>query len=68
MDRMTPDDVLFGFRLRVFERASQTTVTEACRTFGIHRSTFYAWKRQVERHGLELLRPGKRRRPQMPMR
>jgi transposase InsO family protein len=33
---------------------------------GIHRSTFYAWKRRVERHGLEMLRPRERRRPQMP--
>jgi transposase InsO family protein len=65
MDRMTQDDVLFGFRLQVFARAAQTSVTEACRTFGIHRSTFYAWKRQVERHGLEMLRPRERRRPQM---
>ena len=38
----------------------------ACRTFGVHRSTYYAWKRQVDRHGLEMLRPRERRRPQMP--
>ncbi len=25
--------------------------------FGVHRSTYYAWKRQVDRHGLEMLRP-----------
>jgi transposase InsO family protein len=34
--------------------------------FGVHRSTYYAWKRQVDRHGLEMLRPRERRRPQMP--
>lgn len=34
--------------------------------FGVHRSTFYAWKRQVDRHGLEMLRPRERRRPLMP--
>ena len=28
-----------------------------CRTFGVHRSTYYAWKRQVDRHGLEMLGP-----------
>jgi hypothetical protein len=32
----------------------------------VHRSTYYAWKRQVDRHGLEMLRPKERRRPQMP--
>jgi hypothetical protein len=32
----------------------------------VHRSTYYAWKRQVDRHGLEVLRPRERRRPQMP--
>ena len=32
----------------------------------MHRSTYYRWKRQVERSGLEMLRPRERRRPQMP--
>jgi transposase InsO family protein len=32
----------------------------------VHRSTYYGWKRQVDRHGLEVLRPRERRRPQMP--
>jgi transposase InsO family protein len=63
---MTQDDVLFGYRLQLFDLAARTTVTHACRTFGVHRSTYYAWKRQVDRHGLEMLRPRERRRPQMP--
>ena len=63
---MTNDDVLFGFRLRVFDLAGRTTVTNACRVFGVHRSTYYAWKRQVDRHGLEMLRPRERRRSAMP--
>jgi transposase InsO family protein len=33
---------------------------------GVHRSTYYYWKRQVDRHGLEILRPRERRRPAMP--
>jgi transposase InsO family protein len=33
---------------------------------GVHRSTYYRWKAQVERQGLEMLRPRERRRPQMP--
>ena len=63
---MTQDDVLFGYRLQLFDLAARTTVSHACRTFAVHRSTYYAWKRQVDRHGLEMLRPRERRRPQMP--
>jgi transposase InsO family protein len=63
---MTKDDVLFGYRQQLFAEAARTSVTAACRTFGVHRSTYYAWRRQVERHGLEVLRPRERRRPKMP--
>lgn len=64
---MTQDDVLFGYRQQLFAEAARSgNVSAACRTFGIHRSTYYAWKRQVERHGLEILRPRERRRPKMP--
>ncbi len=63
---MTKDDVLFGYRLQLFAEAGRTSVSAACRTFGVHRSTYYHWKRQVDRHGLEMLRPRERRRPQMP--
>ena len=63
---MTDDDVLFGFRLQLFAHAARTSVSEACRVFGLHRSTYYRWKQQVDRHGLQLLRPRERRRPRMP--
>lgn len=63
---MSEDDVLFGYRLQLFDYAARTSVSEACRTFGVHRSTYYRWKRLVDRHGLEMLRPRERRRPQMP--
>jgi transposase len=63
---MTDHDVLYGYRLAFFDLAARTTVSHACRTFGVHRSTYYAWKRQVDRHGLEALRPRERRRPMMP--
>jgi len=59
-------DVLFGFRLRLFDRARQTSVSEACRVFGIHRSTYYRWRGPVLRSGLEMLRPRERRAPRMP--
>jgi transposase InsO family protein len=68
MSRMTEDDVLFGYRLQVFDLAGRTSVSHACRIFGIHRSTYYAWKQQVERGGLEMLRPRERRRPRRPNR
>ena len=63
---MTQDDVLFGYRLQLFDLAARTTVAGACRTFGVHRSTYYRWRREVDRAGLEMLRPRERRRPQMP--
>jgi transposase InsO family protein len=64
---MTNDDVLFAYRLRVLASARELgSVAAACRLHGIHRSTFYRWKQQAERFGLETLRPRERRRPQMP--
>lgn len=63
---MTDHDVLFGFRLQLFDLAARTSVSHACVTFGVHRSTYYRWKRQVDRHGLGMLRPKERRRPRMP--
>jgi transposase len=66
VSRVSEDDVLFGYRLRVLDYAARMSVSEACRLFGIHRSTFYVWKRRSERHGLEILRPRERRRPRLP--
>jgi transposase InsO family protein len=64
---MTNDDVIYACRLRVLASARELgSVAAACRLHGIHRSTFYRWKAQVERFGLEMLRPRERRRPQMP--
>jgi transposase-like protein len=55
-----------GYRLQLFDVAGRVGVSAACRTFGVHRSTYYRWKRQVDRHGIEVLRPRERRRPSMP--
>src|SRR4051812_47981161 len=63
---MTESDVLFGYRLRLFALAADRGVSEACRLMGVHRSTYYRWKVQVERSGLEMLKPRERRRPRMP--
>jgi transposase InsO family protein len=64
---MTHDDVLFGFRLRLFTLAEELgNVSEACRQMGVARSTYYAWKPKLERYGLDGLRVRERRRPRMP--
>jgi transposase InsO family protein len=61
------DDVLYAFRLRLFSLAAELgNVREACRIFGIHRSTYYRWRGPVLRSGLEMLRPRERRTPRMP--
>jgi transposase InsO family protein len=60
------DDVLFGFRLRLFSLAGEIGVRPACRAMGVHHSTYYRWKRKVDRWGLEALRVRERRRPRMP--
>jgi Homeodomain-like domain len=52
---MSNDDVLFGFRLRVFALAAEIGVRPACRAMGVHHSTYYRWKRRVDRRGLEAL-------------
>jgi transposase InsO family protein len=66
-DKVTHDDVLFGFRLRLFTLAEELgNVSEACRQMGVARSTYYAWKPKLERYGLDGLRVRERRRPRMP--
>jgi len=64
---MTEDDVLFGFRLRLFTLAEELgNASEACRQMGVARSTYYRWKPKLERYGLDGLRVRERRRPRMP--
>jgi Helix-turn-helix domain len=55
---VTQDDLLYRFRLRTFAMAGELgNVRAACRAMGIHPSTYYRWKRQLDRHGPEILRP-----------
>lgn len=64
---MTHDDVLFGFRLRLFTLAEELdNISEACRQMGVSRSTYYEWRPKLERYGLDGLRVRERRRPRMP--
>jgi transposase InsO family protein len=61
------DDVLYRFRLRLFSLAAEWgNVRAACRTMGVHPSTYYRWRGPVLRSGLEMLRPRERRPPRMP--
>jgi len=63
---MSHDDVLFGYRLRLFTLAEEIGVRPACRAMGVHHSTYYRWKAKLDRWGLEALRVRERRRPRMP--
>ena len=64
---MTQGDVLYRFRLRTMALAEELgNVRAACRIMGIHPSTFYRWKKKVERFGREIRRPRERRKPPMP--
>ncbi len=64
---MTQDDALYRYRVRVFALAQEMgNVRAACKAMGIHPSTFYRWRRQVHRFGLDILHPRERRRPRMP--
>ena len=63
---MSHDDVLFGYRLRLFTLAEEIGVRPACRAMGVHHSTYYRLRQRVDRWGLEALRIRERRRPRMP--
>jgi transposase InsO family protein len=63
---VTPAQIIYHRRVRVLDRAGQTSVTEACRTFGISRTTYYRWAGRAQRYGLAALLPKDRRPPVMP--
>ena len=63
---MTPAEIIYHRRVQVLDRAGQTSVTEACRTFGISRTTYYRWAGRAQRSGLAALLPKGRRPPVMP--
>jgi transposase InsO family protein len=48
------------------DRAGRTSVAEACRTFGVSRTTYYRWAGRAQRSGLAALLPKGRRPPVMP--
>jgi transposase len=63
---LTKDDALFRFRVRSLALAQEMgNVRAACRAMGIHPSTYYRWRKESERFGLEILRPRERRQTRM---
>ena len=60
------DSTELGKDHQVPDRAGQTSVTEACRTFGVSRTTYYRWAGRAQRYGLVALVPKSRRPPVMP--
>jgi transposase len=54
---VTLDEIVYHRRVRVLEHAGQTSVTEACQTFGISRTTYYRWADRARLYGLAALMP-----------
>lgn len=63
---VTLDEIVYHRRVRVLDHAGRTSVTEACETFGISRTTYYRWAERAARYGLAALMPKGRRSPAMP--
>ncbi len=63
---VTLDEIVYHRRVRVLDHAGRTSVAEACRTFGISRTTYYRWADRARRYGLAALMPKGRRSPAMP--
>jgi len=63
---VTLDEIVYHRRVRVLDHAGQTSIAEACRTFGISRTTYYRWAARARRYGLAALMPKGRRAPAMP--
>jgi hypothetical protein len=52
----TDDDLVFRDRVRLFARAGEAGVAQACRGLGYHRSWCCPGRASVHRHGLEIQR------------
>lgn len=63
---VTLEEIIYHRRVRVLDRAGQTSIAEACRTFGISRTTYYRWADRATRYGLAALMPKQRRTPAQP--
>lgn len=64
---MTHEDIVYDRRVRVIEYAARIgNVTEACRVFGVSRTSYYQWLTLAEQYGLSALLPKDRRTPHQP--
>jgi transposase-like protein len=63
---VTPAEIIYHRRVQVLDHAGRTSVTEACRTFGVSRTSYYRWAGRAQRYGLAALLPKDRRPPVMP--
>jgi transposase len=63
---VTPAEIIYHRRVQVLDHAGRTSVTDACRTFGVSRTSYYRWAHRAQRYGLAALLPKGRRPPVMP--
>ena len=64
---MTHEDIVYDRRVRLIEYAARIgNVSEACRVFGVSRTSYYEWIATAEKYGLSALLPRERRRPHQP--
>jgi Helix-turn-helix domain len=63
---VTPAQIIYHRRVQVLDHAGRTSVTEACRTFGVSPTSYYRWAGRAQRYGLAALLPKDRRPPVMP--
>jgi transposase-like protein len=63
---VTPAEIIYHRRVQVLDHAGRTSVSDACRTFGVSRTSYYRWAGRAQRSGLTALLPKDRRPPVMP--
>jgi len=64
---VTHEDIVYDRRVRLIEHAAKiNNVAEACRVFGVSRTTYYQWVDKAEKYGLSALLPKERRQPHQP--
>jgi transposase-like protein len=63
---VTPAEIIYHRRVQVLDHAGRTSVSDACRTFGVSRTSYHRWAGRAQRYGLTALLPKNRRPPVMP--
>jgi helix-turn-helix protein len=61
---VTHEDIVYDRRVRLIEYAARFgNVAEACRVFGVSRSSYYEWFMRTEKYSVSALLPKDRRKP-----